>query len=73
MLDRLLGDYLVKEQLLTSGQLNEAYKIQDSHRAKLGVIAVNEKLMSIAQAERLICCRLLWICALVISLLTRDI
>lgn len=52
MLDRLLGDYLVKEQLLTSGQLNEAYKIQDSHRAKLGVIAVNEKLMSIAQAEQ---------------------
>lgn len=52
MLDRLLGDYLVKEQLLTSKQLEEVYKVQDSHRAKLGVIAVNEKLMSIAQAEQ---------------------
>ncbi len=52
MLDRLLGTYLVEQGMLTKTQLNEAYKLQDLHRAKLGVIAVAEKLMSIAQAEQ---------------------
>ena len=52
MLDRLMGSYLVEQGLLTKHQLLEAYKVQDASRAKLGVIAVAEKLMSIAQAEQ---------------------
>lgn len=52
MLDRLLGTYLIEQGMLTKTQLSEVYKLQDSHRAKLGVIAVAEKLMTIAQAEQ---------------------
>lgn len=52
MLDRLMGSYLAEQGLLTKHQLSEAYKVQDASRAKLGVIAVAEKLMSIAQAEQ---------------------
>jgi CheY-specific phosphatase CheX len=52
MLDRLIGDYLVEQGMLTKMQLKEAYKRQEAGRAKLGVIAVAEKLMSIAQAEQ---------------------
>lgn len=52
MLDRLMGSYLAEQGLLTRQQLMEAYKVQDASRAKLGVIAVAEKLMSIAQAEQ---------------------
>ena len=52
MLDRLIGNYLVEQGMLTKIQLIEAYKRQEAGRAKLGVIAVAEKLMSIAQAEQ---------------------
>ncbi len=52
MLDRLMGTYLVEHGMLTKTQMNEVYKIQESNRAKLGVIAVTEKLMSVAQAEQ---------------------
>ena len=52
MLDRLLGNYLVDQGMLTKMQLAEVYKRQDAGRAKLGVIAVAEKLMTIAQAEQ---------------------
>ena len=52
MLDRLIGNYLVEHGQLTKSQLMEAYKRQESNRAKLGVIAVAEKLMTIAQAEQ---------------------
>ncbi len=52
MLDRLMGSYLAEQGLLTKHQLSEVYKVQDASRAKLGVIAVAEKLMSIAQAEQ---------------------
>ena len=52
MLDRLLGNYLVDQGLLTKMQLAEVYRRQDAGRAKLGVIAVAEKLMTIAQAEQ---------------------
>lgn len=52
MLDRLMGSYLAEQGLLTRQQLLEVYKVQDASRAKLGVIAVAEKLMSIAQAEQ---------------------
>ncbi len=52
MLDRLIGNFLVEQGLITRTQLLEAYKIQEQSRAKLGVIAVAEKLMTIAQAEQ---------------------
>ncbi len=52
MLDRLIGYYLVERGMLTKSQLFEAYKEQEFNRAKLGVIAVAEKLMTIAQAEQ---------------------
>ena len=52
MLDRLIGNYLVEQGMLTKMQLIEAYKRQEAGRAKLGVIAVAEKLMNIAQAEQ---------------------
>ncbi|MCR5558088.1 MAG: hypothetical protein K6F75_11085 [Butyrivibrio sp.] len=52
MLDRLLGNYLLSKGVLSRTQLVKAYQIQESNRAKLGVIAVSEKLMTIAQAEQ---------------------
>ncbi len=52
MLDRLMGSYLIEQGMLTKQQLLEAYKHQEASRAKLGVIAVVEKLMNIAQAEQ---------------------
>ncbi|MBR1670702.1 MAG: chemotaxis protein CheX [Butyrivibrio sp.] len=52
MLDRLIGTFLVEQGELSKTQLMEAYRLQESNRAKLGVIAVAEKLMSIAQAEQ---------------------
>ena len=52
MLDRLLGNYMMEKGLLSRTQLVKSYQIQETHRAKLGVIAVSEKLMTIAQAEQ---------------------
>ena len=52
MLDRLLGNYMLEKGILTRSQLAQVYKAQESNRAKLGVIAVSEKLMTIAQAEQ---------------------
>ena len=52
MLDRLLGNYMLEKGLLTKQQLMTVYKAQENKRAKLGVIAVSEKLMTIAQAEQ---------------------
>ncbi len=52
MLDRLLGKYMVEKGILTKDQLRQVYHLQETNRAKLGVIAVSEKLMSIAQAEQ---------------------
>jgi CheY-specific phosphatase CheX len=52
MFDRLIGNYLVEKNLITKAQLSEVFQLQDSHTAKLGVIAVSEKLMTIAQAEQ---------------------
>jgi CheY-specific phosphatase CheX len=47
-----MGNFLVEQGYITRTQLIEAYKLQESNRAKLGVIAVAEKLMNIAQAEQ---------------------
>ncbi len=52
MLDRLLGKYMLEKGILDKGKLQRAYKVQENNRAKLGVIAVSEKLMTIAQAEQ---------------------
>ena len=52
MLDRLLGTYMVEKGLLDKSQVYDAYRIEDAKRAKLGVIAVSEKLMTVAQAEQ---------------------
>ena len=52
MLDRLIGHYLIEHGMLTKSQIVEVYKEQEYNRAKLGVIAVAEKLMTIAQAEQ---------------------
>ncbi len=52
MLDRLIGTYLAEHNLINQDQLTKIYEEQESKRAKLGVIAVTEKMMSIAQAEQ---------------------
>ncbi len=53
MFDRIMGRYLVKTGKVTKEQLSAVYKIQEIKRAKLGVIAVTEKLMTVAQAEEI--------------------
>ncbi|MCR5671097.1 MAG: hypothetical protein K6G10_08840 [Butyrivibrio sp.] len=52
MLDRLIGSYLLEQGRINKGQLLDCYRTQDVNCAKLGVIAVTEKLMTIAQAEQ---------------------
>lgn len=51
MFDRMLGYYLVEQGRLTGEQIAQAYEKQAQNHARLGVIAVSEKLMSIPQAE----------------------
>ena len=53
MFDRIIGKYLLGKGRLTKEQLSIVYDIQESKRAKLGVIAVSEKLMTVAQAEEI--------------------
>lgn len=53
MFDRILGRFLVDSQCITEEHLQEVMKTQDSIRVKLGVIAVSEKLMSIAQTDEI--------------------
>lgn len=53
MFDRMMGQFLVETGRIGKGQLAEVYKVQASQRAKLGVIAVSEKLITIAQAEEI--------------------
>lgn len=53
MFDRIIGKYLLEKGRLTKEQLSTVYDIQESKRAKLGVIAVSEKLMTVAQAEEI--------------------
>ncbi|SFB87629.1 hypothetical protein [Butyrivibrio sp. YAB3001] len=52
MFDRLLGDYMLHKGLIAKDKLAQAYNVQETKRAKLGVIAVSEKLLTIAQAEQ---------------------
>ncbi len=53
MFDRIFGRYLLEKGKLSDAQLAQAYQVQESKRAKLGVIAVTEKLMTVAQAEEI--------------------
>ena len=53
MFDRIMGRYLAEKGKITEDQLAGVYQTQDSKRAKLGVIAVAEKLMTVAQAEEI--------------------
>lgn len=52
MFDRLIGKYLLEQNLINKSQLSSVYHVQESNSAKLGVIAVSERLMTIAQAEQ---------------------
>ncbi|WP_044915646.1 chemotaxis protein CheX [Butyrivibrio sp. WCE2006] len=53
MFDRIMGKYLLDSGRLTKAQLSMVYQVQESKRAKLGVIAVTEMLMTVAQAEEI--------------------
>lgn len=53
MFDRIMGKYFVDSGKLQQGQLSQVYQIQESNRARLGVIAVAEKLMTVVQAEEI--------------------
>lgn len=51
MFDRIFGKYLLEAGKLTAEQLSAAYEKQDLNRAKLGLLAVSKKLMSVEQAD----------------------
>ncbi len=53
MFDRIMGRYLVANGKISEDQLSGVYKNQELKRAKMGVIAVTEKLMTVAQAEEI--------------------
>ena len=53
MFDRLIGMYMVEKGILDKHKLGQVFHEQETKRARLGVIAVAEKLMSIAQAEQI--------------------
>lgn len=53
MFGQYLGDYLMKNNQITSDQFADIIDYQDNHRAKLGLIAVSEGLLSASQAEEL--------------------
>ncbi|WP_408070439.1 chemotaxis protein CheX [Butyrivibrio sp. JL13D10] len=53
MFDRIMGKYLLDRGTITKAQLYTAYQVMESRRAKLGVIAVTEKLLTVAQAEEI--------------------
>ncbi len=53
MFDRIMGRYLIENGKITKEQLSAVHQIQEMKRAKLGVIAVTEKLMTVAQAEEI--------------------
>lgn len=53
MFDRIMGKYLLDRGTITKAQLYTAYQVMESRRARLGVIAVTEKLMTVAQAEEI--------------------
>ena len=53
MFDRLIGMYMVEKGKIDKNKLTQIFHEQETKRAKLGIIAVAEKLMTIAQAEQI--------------------
>ncbi|WP_026506971.1 hypothetical protein [Butyrivibrio sp. MC2013] len=53
MFDRLMGNFLISRDKITDNQLERVYELQGRSRARLGVIAVTEHLMTIPQAEEI--------------------
>lgn len=53
MFDRIMGKFLTDKGKLTESQLDSVYGACAKNRARLGVMAVSEKLMTIAQAEEI--------------------
>lgn len=53
MFGQFFGDYLMKCNLITKTQFDEIIGYQKSIRAKLGTIAVSEKLLTVKQAEEI--------------------
>lgn len=51
MFDRIFGEYLVKNEVITAKQLEIAYMLEESAYAKLGVIAASEGLITVEQAN----------------------
>ncbi len=51
MFDRIFTDYLLQSGKLTKSEIAEVFKTHDTARARLGVIAVSEQLMTIEQAD----------------------
>jgi CheY-specific phosphatase CheX len=47
------GDYLLEKNIISNSQLEDVISQQQTSRAKLGLIAVSEKLLSAKQAEEL--------------------
>ena len=47
------GDYLLERNIISQSQLEEVMKQEQTSRAKLGLIAVAEKLLTTKQAEEL--------------------
>ncbi|MBQ7679469.1 MAG: hypothetical protein IJT34_06435 [Butyrivibrio sp.] len=53
MFDRIIGRYLVSKGLVTREALKEVYAAEESSRARLGVIGVSERMLTIPQAEEI--------------------
>lgn len=51
MFDRIFADYLLKSGKLSQEQLDLVFETQEKKRARLGVIAISEQLMTVEQAE----------------------
>lgn len=53
MFGQYFGDYLLKNNLISSERLDKVMEYQERNRAKLGLIAVSEGLLTAVQAEEL--------------------
>ena len=53
MINHLIGNYLVDSGCLTSLQLERVFEIQKKTRARLGLIAVSQKMLTSKQSEEI--------------------
>lgn len=51
MFDRIFADYLVEQGKLTKSNVKAVFEAKEKRRARLGVIAVAEKVMTVEQAD----------------------